>query len=122
MPSRERVQEMVEKVQGGEMLAAFEEFYADDVVMRENVSPPTVGKDANREREKAFVGSIVEIHENCADSVVVDGDHVAIRWKAAYTLGDGNRYRFDQVALQTWRGDRIVEETFFYDPTSLVAA
>jgi ketosteroid isomerase-like protein len=68
------------------------------------------------------VGGIREIHENRAESVVIDGDRVAIRWNAAYTFADGSRVRFDQVALQRWSGDRIVEETFFYDPTALAAA
>ena len=122
MPSRERVQALVEQVQRGELLEAFEEFYADDVVMQENGAPPTVGKAANREREQGFVGSIVEIHDNRATSVLVDGDRVAINWRAEYTLGDGNRYRFDQVSLQTWRGDRIASERFFYDTASLAAA
>ena len=26
---------------------------------------------------------------------------------------------FEEVALQTWRGERIVEERFFYDPKQL---
>ena len=122
MPSKERVMELVGRVERGDFLGAFEEFYGDEVVMRENAGAPTVGKAANRERERGFVGSIREIHESRADSVVIDGDRAAINWRAEYTLGDGKRYRFDQVAYQTWRGDHIVEERFFYDPASLLAA
>ena len=121
MPSKQRVMDLVDRVQRGDLLGAFEEFYADDVVMRENTQPPTVGKAANREREETFVGSIRQIHENRADSVVVDGDRVAINWRAEYTLGDGNRYRFDQVAYQTWDGDHIVDERFYYDSAALAA-
>lgn len=120
MPSRERVLDMVQQVEAGEFLKAFEEFYADDVVMQENTGEPTRGKAANREREKGFVGSIREIHLNRADSFVVDGDRVAINWKAAYTFADGTRVNFDQVALQTWKGDRIVREQFYYDSAALV--
>jgi hypothetical protein len=28
----------------------------------------------------------------------------------------------DELALQRWRGDRIVEERFYYDPAQLAAA
>ena len=119
MPSKDRVLQMIQRVEAGDFLNAFEEFYADDVVMQENAGAPTRGKDANREREKGFVGSIREIHLNRADSFVVDGDRVAINWKAFYTFQDGSRATFDQVALQTWDGDRIVREQFFYDTASL---
>lgn len=119
MPTENRVLELVARVERGDFLGAFEEFYAEDIVMQENLSQPTVGKAANREREAAFVAAIREIHENRAESVVIDGDRVAINWKATYTFADGSKVRFDQVAFQRWRGDRIVSERFYYDPGSL---
>lgn len=57
MPARERVLDLVGRVERGDFLGAFEEFYADDVEMRGNLAPPTIGKEANRERERAFVAS-----------------------------------------------------------------
>jgi hypothetical protein len=30
--------------------------------------------------------------------------------------------RIEEIALQQWRGDRIVHERFFYDPSPVVAA
>ena len=38
----------------GNALEAFEKYYAEDVVMQENELPPTIGKGANRERERDF--------------------------------------------------------------------
>ena len=29
--------------------------------------------------------------------------------------------RFDEIALQEWRGDRIFRERFFYDPATISA-
>ena len=43
-------------------------------------------------------------------------------WIFDYTGTDGVRYRFDQLAHQTWQGDRIIAERFFYDPAALRAA
>lgn len=120
MPSRQRVQDLVSRVERGELLDAFEEFYADDITMRENTQPPTTGKAANREREQQFVASVKEVHEARAESLVVEGDRAAIHWILDYTAQDGNRYRMDQIAYQTWRGDQIVSEQFFYDTGSLV--
>ena len=122
MPSKQRVMELVRQIEDWKLLEAFEEFYADDVVMQENQQPPTVGKAANREREKGFVSWVARVHESRVTEVLVDGDDVVIHWNAEYTTTDGQRVRADQLALQKWRGDRIVRERFVYDPTAAAAA
>lgn len=38
----------------GKAMEAFEKYYGDDVVMQENETPETVGKEANRARELDF--------------------------------------------------------------------
>lgn len=121
MPSNARVQELIVYVQTGRILEAIEEFYADDVVMQENTAPPTAGKAANAKREAAFLADVAEVHENRAVAFVVDGDRAVIHWIFDFTARDGRRYRMDQVASQTWRGDRIVHERFYYDSASLAA-
>ena len=117
---RSRVQDLVAYVVQGRILEAFEEFYADDVVMQENTAPPTVGKAANRDREKEFVASVAQVHEVDARSIIVDGNQAAIYWVFDYTGKNGVRVRMDQIAHQTWRDGRIVAERFFYDTASLV--
>ena len=47
---------------------------------------------------------------------LIDGDPVAIRWRFTFDFKDGGRMRQEEIAWQTWRGDKIAEETFFYDP------
>ena len=125
MPSRQRVLDLVSAVEQGRILDAIDAFYADDVLMQDNHNPPTVGKAANQAREAEFVGFIREVHENRAHLVLVDGDHAVVNWHFAFTGTDGNRLRFDQLALQTWRGEgddaRIVHERFVYDPSTLAA-
>ena len=121
MPSRERVEELISFVEQGKILEAIEEFYDDDVVMQENANPPTVGKAANRQREAAFGDTIAQVHENRAASLLVDGDRAAIHWIFDYTDRDGRRTRLDEIADQTWRGDKIVRERFYYDPTAPAA-
>jgi ketosteroid isomerase-like protein len=122
MSTQQRVQELISYVEQGRILDALDEFYADDVVMQDNHNPPTVGKAANVERERALLAGIAEVHENRAGAVLVDGDRAAINWRFEFTGADGRRYRFDQVALQTWRDGRIVRERFFYDSATLAAA
>ena len=48
---------------------------------------------------------------------VVEGDRVAINWVFEFVYKSGKTGRFDEVALQEWRGDKIFRERFFYDPS-----
>ncbi len=50
MDIRTAINDLNNKVLQGKALDAFEEYYAENVTMRENNDPPTVGKDANRKR------------------------------------------------------------------------
>ena len=122
MPSRERIQSLIQAVEQGHILDALQKFYADDVTMQDNQNPPTVGKAANLTREAAFGGTIAHVHENRAASFLVDGDQAAIHWLFDFTDKEGKRFRFDQIALQTWRGDHIVSERFYYDTATLIIA
>ena len=122
MPDRKRVQDLISLVERGEFPRAIELFYDENVVMRDNLQPPTVGQTANVERERGFSNYIATLHESKAKEVVIDGDRVVIHWILDFTGTDGKRSRFDQLAFQLWRGDRIVEERFVYDPATLAAA
>jgi ketosteroid isomerase-like protein len=50
---------------------------------------------------------------------VVEDDRVAINWVFEFVLHSGKTRRFDEVALQEWRGDKIFRERFFYDPSTI---
>lgn len=39
-----------------------------------------------------------------------------IRRTFVFTRHDGRSFRMEELALQRWRGERIAEERFFYDP------
>jgi hypothetical protein len=47
---------------------------------------------------------------------LIDANRVAIRWRFSFVFKDGGKMQMEEVAWQTWRGDKIAEETFFYDP------
>ncbi|MGV3615806.1 MAG: SnoaL-like domain-containing protein [Fimbriimonas sp.] len=115
MSNRTHVSELVEMVQSGKILEAFERFYAEDVQMRENTNAPTIGKAANRQREIDFLSVVREVHENRATFSVVEGDKAVIGWVLEFTNTDGVRLRLDQIAVQTWRDGQIVDERFVYD-------
>ena len=121
MSTRQRVQNLVSYVEQGRMIEAMTEFYADDVVMQENLGPATVGLAANLERERAFYGSLLSVRFQ-ATSVAVDGDVATINWIFDFTTPDGKKVRLDEIAHQTWRDGRIVRERFYYDTGAAAAA
>lgn len=122
MPTAARVQNLVRYVLENRLIEALQEFYHDDVVMQENCDLPRVGLAANIERQKMARAMTAHIHEIRARSVLVDGDRAVIEWHAEWSIASGPRVRIEELALQTWRGDRIAHERFFYDPTPLIQA
>lgn len=122
MPSRERVAALIERVEQGKYVEALQEFYAEDATMQENGNPPRVGLKALVEHERGVMAGYKEIRTLPVKAWLVDGDQVVIHWMFEFTRPDGARSRMDELALQRWRGDRIVEERFYYDPAQLSPA
>lgn len=122
MPDRKRVESLVQHTVEGRLIEALETFYHEDVVMQENNLPPRIGLAASIERQKMAKAAAMEIHEIKAASVLIDGDRAAIEWHAEWTLPNGTRVRVEEVALQTWKDDRIIHERFFYDMSPLIGA
>jgi ketosteroid isomerase-like protein len=54
-------------------------------------------------------------------SSVVEVDRVAINWNFELTDKTGKVRRFDEIAFQEWRDDKIFRERFFYDPATVSA-
>ncbi len=119
MPNRDIVERFIALVEANEHVRAIEEFYTEDASMQENLGPPRVGRDALVAHEKAALARVAGVHTHKVRTFLVDGDHVAIHWVFDFTLPDGTTRRFDEMALQTWRGDRIAVERFFYDPSTV---
>jgi ketosteroid isomerase-like protein len=76
-------------------------------------------RNALLDRERATLAAFQSLKGQPTRPPLVDGDRVAIHWRFAMTPRDGEARAFEEVALQTWRGERIVEERFFYDPKQL---
>jgi hypothetical protein len=119
MPSRARVNEFIAVVESGDHAGAIERYYTDDASMQENVAPPRVGRDVLVTHERGVLSQMKHVYSKAVTSAV-DGDHVAIHWIFELTDLAGKIRRVDEVALQEWRGDKIVRERFFYDSTKPV--
>lgn len=102
------------RVLAGDILGAFEEYYADDVVMQENSTEPFVGKAVNREREEKFVSSVEQVHSGSVVAHAVNGDITFSQWEMDITFKGGHRAKLEQVAVRRWAGGKVVHERFFY--------
>ena len=113
---KSNVHGLIDMVEKGQLLEAFEKYYADDVVMQENNDPPRVGKAANREFEKQFVSSVEEVHDSQIKNVAYspDGDIVMIQSYMDVTMKGKGRQQMEEVAVQTWKDGKISHEKFFY--------
>ena len=115
MPTRERVQAFVAMVEAGDYVEAIRQFYTDDATMQENLGTMRSGLAVLAAGEENVLKS-VRITTRPGTAFAVDGDRVAVNWVFDIVLADGRRYTLDEVAWQHWRGDRIAQERFYYDP------
>lgn len=120
MPTRERVAAFVATIEKKQFLEALPEFYAEDMTAQENSDPPRVGREAQIANETRALASM-RFEESRVASYLVDGDRVAIHYVMDIVASDGTRCRLEEIAYQTWRGDRIVSERYFYDPAQMAA-
>lgn len=119
MPTRERAQAFVDAVLAGHFVQSIRDFYAEDATAQENLNPPRVGRAALIAHEQKTLDSMGPVVPHCT-TLVVDGDQVVIGWRFDMTSHEGVTRRLDELSLQTWRGDRIQTERFFYDPASIL--
>src|SRR4029450_5228560 len=120
MPTRARLDEFIAAVVSGDHAGAIERFYTEDASMQENAAAPRIGRDLLVAHERAVLERVERVTSTCVTSVV-EGDRVAIHWVSRSAYKSGKTGRFDEVALQEWRGDRVFRERFFYDPSKLAA-
>ena len=115
MPTRERVQAFVAMVEAGDYVEAIRQFYTDDASMQENLGVTRAGRVALAAGEEAVLQK-VSITTRPGTAFTIDGDRVAVNWVFDIVLADGRKYALDELAWQLWRGDRIAQERFYYDP------
>jgi hypothetical protein len=116
MPAKDVVDRFVATVTGGDYVGAIERFYVEGASMRENQDERRVGRDGLVRHEQGIMGMFPSITCEIVGPPAIAGDHVAIQWKFGFTPAGGATRTLQEIAWQRWEGDKIAEETFFYDP------
>jgi len=106
--------ELNQAIASGDILGAFDKYYANDVVMQENNGEPFIGKDVNRQREQEFVDSVEEFHGAELLGEAVNGDLSFSEWTYDVTFKSGARVLLEQVAVRRWKNGQVVFERFYY--------
>jgi hypothetical protein len=120
MPTQETLERFIARVESNAHDKACEEFYTEDSSMQENQAPPRVGRDKHIAAEKQIMGLVRSMSSTCVRPVLVNGDHVVIRWIFHFEFPNDTAIHMEELAYQRWEGERIAEETFFYDPAQRV--
>jgi len=106
--------ELNQAILAGNILNAFETYYAEDIVMQENDLPPFSGKAVNRKREEEFVNSVQEFHSAKLLGEAVNGDISYSEWEYDLTFKNGTRTQLQQVASRRWKNGQVSQERFYY--------
>lgn len=120
MPTTDTLEKFIARVEQNAHVEAIAEFYTENASMQENRQPPRAGRDALIANERKVLARSKSLTSQCVRPVFVSGDRVVIRWIFKFAWLDGSVSQVEELAYQRWDGERIVEETFFYDPAQMV--
>jgi hypothetical protein len=120
MPSPETLQRFIARVEANAHAEAVEEFYTEQSTMQENQAAPRIGRDSHVAYERRVMARARTVSSKCVRPVFANGDRVVIRWMFHFEWQDGTVTDMEELAYQRWEGERIAEETFFYDPAQRV--
>jgi hypothetical protein len=119
MPDRQIVEAFTAAVESNDHVGAIERFYAPDASTRENQSEPRKGRDVLVAREAATLARFAKVETMRLSPIFISGDHSAIHWRFEFTPANGPSKVMEEVAVQTWRGNEVIAEQFFYDPAQM---
>jgi hypothetical protein len=120
VPTADTLERFIALVEQNAHVEAVEQFYTANASMQENQSAPRVGRDAHAANERRVLARAKSLSSTCVRPVLVNGDRVVIRWIFRFEWHDGTVTRMEELAYQRWEGERVAEETFFYDPAQLL--
>ena len=119
MPSLKTLQAFADTVEANDHVGAIRNFYSTDARTQENDGEWRAGREALAAREAAVLAALSGVKTTRLGPLLLDGDHSAICWRFEFTGKDGKVRSMEEVAWQTWRGEELVEERFFYDPQQM---
>jgi ketosteroid isomerase-like protein len=119
VPALDRVEAFIARVESMDYVGAIVDFYHEDASMQENTAEPRRGRDHLVAHEIDIAARFGRMPVRKVERFAISGETVFINWVFEIAQKDGSMRPFDEISVQTWRGDRIAEERFYYDPAQL---
>jgi len=114
----EKAADLQQQMAEGKTMEAFERYYADNVTVTEVPTHEVrKGKDAQRAAINQWMETVKEYHAGGVNSIASnekDGITTVESWMDITTT-DGIRMKMEEVAVQKWDGDQIIDEKFYYN-------
>jgi hypothetical protein len=120
VPSQQTLERFIARVEQNAHAEAIEEFYAEHASMKENQSPPRIGRSLLAAHERKTLARAKSVQSKCVRPFFVQGNFVVIRWIFDFEWKDDSKGHIEELAYQRWEGEQIVEEQFFYDPSQFI--
>lgn len=111
----DRLEGLFSYIRQGRILDAINEFYAEDAAMQENDQAPTVGREANLEREKQFLSTVKEWKGFDVTAKGVGDDVTFYETVMDWVASDGTPVHVEQVVVAKWQDGRIIHERFYHN-------
>ena len=111
---QDRLEDLFSYIREGRILDAINEFYAEDATMQDNSLPPTVGREANYEREKQFLSTVKEWKEFEVTAKGVGEDVTFYETVMDWVTTDDTPVHVEQVVVAKWQNGKITHERYYH--------
>ena len=108
-----RLRDLDRLVLAGDILGAFDKYYADEVVMREGNSEPVRGKTANRARLEGFLASLQAFNGATLHSYGVGKDVTLSEYTFDLVAENGAPLIWNEVIRRQWVNGKVVDERYY---------
>lgn len=111
----QRLSDLFQFIRQGRILDAMHELYDQDVAMQQNANSPTLGLEANLEREQEFLKGVKAWKGFEVTGYAVGDDLTFYEAVFDWIATDGAPVHFEKVTVARWKNGKIVHERFYSD-------
>ena len=114
----EKANDLQAMIAKGQFNEAIDKYYADDVTVVEASGEIRTGKEAQKQAVKDWQNNMVKQFHGAGVSSLTSNEENGVTCAESWTdctFADGNRRKFEEVAVQKWTDGKIVHERFYYN-------
>ncbi len=120
MPTLKTIESFIQAVEQQPHDKVISDYYTNDASIQENQNVPRIGIENLIKNEQNMLQKALKVRSKCIRPFFQIEDKVIIRWKFFFEWKDGSVTEIEEIAYQKWKGEKIHQEQFFYDPKQFV--